>query len=339
MGEGRQGDRSAGGLVRGGAACGATAVSRWSACLALVAACAGCGGVPYEFHGPDAPRYVAPAAKPGSRPQVALVLGSGGRRGFAHAGVLTVLEAAGIRPDLVVGVSIGSLVGALHASGLSAAQIESLAVTVNLLKLADASPMTLGYIRGRALQDFVNEQVGGRLIEHLPVRFAAVATRQSDGVAQVFNAGNTGVAVQASSAVPDRFLAVKIDGVVYIDGDVASPVPVRVARQLGADIVIAVDISAHPEQTPPDVPANWIARDSERRRLIDAEIAGADVAIHPDLGYYAGTSAEYRRRVIAIAAEATRDALPRIRAALAARSVAAATAAPAAPAPPPPAPR
>ena len=273
----------------------------------------------YEYDGPNAPRYIAPRAAADRRPQVALVLGSGGRRGFAHAGVLRALEAGGIKPDLIVGVSIGSIIGALYAAGMTAVDVEQLALQFDLSALRDLSWLHWGQIRGQKLENFVNERVRHRPLESLGVRFAVVATRQHDGVMQIFNSGDTGVAVRASSAVPERFYAVRIAGVTYIDGDVASPVPVRAARTLGAAVVIAVDISARIDNAPQGVPDEWLRIDRDRRKRIDAEMAFADVMIHPDLGYFAGTSGNYRTRVITAAAEATRAALPRIRAAIASK--------------------
>lgn len=270
----------------------------------------------YEYDGRDPPRFVAARATD-SRPQVALVLGSGGRRGFAHAGVLRVLESEGIKPDLIVGVSIGSVIGALYASDMSAAAVEQLALTLDLSELRDLSWLYWGRVRGQKLQDFVNTRVRQQPLESLGTRFAVVATRQHDKMMQIFNSGDTGAAVRASSAVPGRFYAVRIADTTYVDGDVASPVPVRAARALGALVVIAVDISARLENAPRDAPDDWLRTDRERRVRIDAETKFADVLIHPDIGYYAGTSGGYRARVIAAAADATRAALPRIRAAVA----------------------
>lgn len=284
----------------------------------------------YEYDGRNPPRFVAARVTEG-HPQVALVLGSGGRRGFAHAGVLRVLESEGIRPDLIVGVSIGSIIGALYASGMSAAEVEQLALTLDLSELRDLSWLHWGQVRGQKLQDFVNTRVRQQPLESLGTRFAVVATRQHDKMMQIFTSGDTGAAVRASSAVPGRFYAVRIADINYVDGDVASPVPVRAARTLGASVVIAVDISARLESAPHDAPDEWLRVDRERRVRIDAETKFADVLIHPDIGYYAGTSGSYRARVIAAAAHATRTALPRIRAAMAAKR------APAAQEPTPPA--
>lgn len=293
--------------------------------LMVLVVCGAGHAAQYEYEGPNPPRYVAPRVEAGGRPPVALVLGSGGRRGFAHAGVLRVLEAEGIKPDLIVGVSIGSIIGALYASGMPAAEVEQLAMTLDLAELRDLSWLHWGQVRGQKLEDFVNAHVGNRPLESLGMRFAVVATRQHDGVMQIFNHGDTGVAVRASSAVPGRFYALHIGGVTYVDGDVASPVPVRAARTLGAAVVIAVDISARTDNAPKEAPDEWLRRDRERRRRIDAEAALADVMIHPDLGYYAGSSGTYRARVIGAAAQATRAALPRIRAAMASKRAGAST--------------
>ena len=320
--------------------------------LAALLACGAGQATEYEYDGANPPHYAAPRTAVGGSPQVALVLGSGGRRGFAHAGVLRVLEAEGIKPDLIVGVSIGSIIGALYASGMSAAEVEQLAMQLDLSDLRDLSWLHWGQVRGQKLQNFVNERVRGRPLESLAgqatgtatgmrgIRFAVVATRQHDGAMQIFNSGDTGAAVRASSAVPGRFYAVRIAGVAYIDGDVVSPVPVRAARLLGASVVIAVDISAHVDKAPKEVPDDWLWHDRDRRKRIDAEALFADVVIHPDLGYYAGTSGNYRARVIASAAQATRAALPRIRAAMASKRAGATTptpsgANPTAPSPPP----
>lgn len=284
--------------------------------LTLVGLAGGARAVPvYKYEDNHPPRYAAP--RPGERYALALVLGSGGRRGFAHAGVLRALEGANLKPDLIVGVSIGAVIGSLYASGMSAAEVETLAMNLDLSQLSDLSWLYWGRVRGQKLQDFVNARVRQRPLEAMGIRMAVVATREHDKALQVFNHGNTGVAVRASSAVPGRFYAVSINGVNYVDGDVASPVPVRTARALGAQLVIAVDISAQPDTAPDGVPDDWLRRDRERRAQIDAEVAGADVLIQPALGYFAGTSSGYRARSIRVAAEATRAVLPHITGALA----------------------
>ena len=275
-----------------------------------------------EFSGPRAPRFEA--TSPGTpSPRLALVLGSGGARGFAHIGVLKVLEENAIRPDLIVGASVGAVVGVLYAGGMNAAQLEKLAYGLTLFDLFDFNMVLKEPASGRRTQELVAEHLGGRLIEQLPLPFAATATRVRDSALVIFNRGEPGVAARASAASPGQFEPVRISGEAYLDGDEASPVPIRGARQLGARVVIAVDVSAYAERTPAGMPGEWVRKDARRARQIAAEAPEADVMLHPDLGYFAGRSEEYRHRVIAAAERATRAKLPALLAAAArARSLA-----------------
>jgi NTE family protein len=260
------------------------------------------------------PRFVE-ATK--AAPRVALVLGSGGPRGFAHIGALKALDDAGIRPDLVVGSSVGAMVGSLYAAGLSARELEKLAYDINVLEFFEFRLLTGGLATGATVQAYVNEKVNGKPIEELKIPFVAAATRVSDGKLALFNRGDTGLAVRAASASPGQFAPVKVNGEMYVDGDEASPVPIHAARKLGAKVVIAVDVSAYASDTPPDVPREWVVKDERRAKQVAAEAPEADVLIHPNIGYYAGHNEDYRRRVIATAERATREKLPQIRAALA----------------------
>jgi NTE family protein len=174
----------------------------------------------------------------------------------------------------------------------------------------------IGKASGAATQNYVNEHVGGKTIEQLKIPFAAAATRVRDGKLVLFNRGDTGLAVRASSANVDSFKPVRVGNEEYVDGDVASPVPIRAARELGARVVIAVDVSAYVEDTPATAPRDWIEGDARRIKLISAEAPQADIVLHPNIGYYAGHSDEYRRRVIALAEAYTRKQIPAIRSAL-----------------------
>ena len=273
---------------------------------------AGCGGTG-EVSKDKLPHFVQPAIPP----RVVLVLGSGGPRGFAHIGVLKALEESGVRPDLIIGSSVGSLAGALYAGGLNARDLERLAYQINVLEFFELRVLGGSPASGTAVQDYVNAQVKGRTIEQLPVGFAAAATRLSDHKVVLFNRGDTGLAVRASGASPGQFEPVKIGDEFYVDGDEASPVPIRAARMLGAKVVIAVDVSAYLADTPANVPQEWVAKDERRARQIAAEAPEADVLLHPNIGYYAGHTEPYRRKVIALAEQATRAKLPAIEAALA----------------------
>jgi NTE family protein len=259
------------------------------------------------------PRFEAPR----QAPRIALVLGSGGPRGFAHIGVLKVLEEAGVKPDLVVGASVGAMAGALYAGGIAPVELERMAYDIDVFDFFEWQHLTRSPATGRAVQAYVNKWVGGRPIEQLGIAFAATATRVSDRKLVIFNRGDTGLAVRASSASPGQFVPVAIDGETYVDGDEMSPVPIRAARSLGAKVVIAVDVSAYLETTPQGVPNEWVVKDTRRAKQVAAEAPEADVMLHPDIGYYAGHDEEYRRRVIALAEQATRRELPRIKAAIA----------------------
>ena len=212
---------------------------------------------------PPSARSIVPMKA--ERPIVALALGSGGARGFAHVGVIKALEAAGIRPDIVAGSSSGAIVAALYAGGLSGAELERIAVELDQGALIDFALFGQGWVRGEALQDFVNRSVGNLPIERLAKPFAVVATDAKSGRMVVFNRGDTGLAVRASSSVPDLFIPPIIEGVTYLDGGLTSPVPVRVAKSMGADIVIAVDLTRY-----------WRARE-----LSEPELRSADIVIRP----------------------------------------------------------
>jgi len=282
------------------------------ACALLLAAC-GTARAPVP---PDRlPRFEPLAGPP---PRIALVLGSGGPRGFAHIGVLKVLEEMGIHPDLIVGSSVGAMVGVLYGAGYDAPALERLATDLNMLRFYEMRELVKKPATGRPIQAYVDDKVGDRTLERLRIPVGVVATRLSDHKLVVFDRGDAGLAVRASAADPDNFEPVRIDGELYVDGDELSPVPIRVARAMGARFVIAVDVSAYAETTPAGVPQAWIDKDARRARQIRAEAPQADVLLHPDIGYYAGTSEKYRRRVIGLAESYTRGRMPQIRAALAA---------------------
>jgi NTE family protein len=286
--------------------------------LSLALALAGCnitGNVSKERE----PRFVQPT---GPAPRVALVLGSGGPRGFAHIGVLKALDDAGVKPDLIIGSSVGSMVGALYAAGMSGRDLERLAYEINVLEFFEFRVLRGGLATGGTIQNYVNSKVGGLPIEQLKVPFVAAATRVSDGKMTLFNHGDTGLAVRASGASPGQFEPVRIGDELYVDGDESSPVPIEAARKLGAKVVIAVDVSAYAEDTPKTAPREWIEKDERRARQVAAEAKDADVIIHPNIGYYAGHTEPYRRQVIAIAERVAREKIPAIQAALARAGVA-----------------
>ncbi|WP_019673983.1 patatin-like phospholipase family protein [Psychrobacter lutiphocae] len=183
-------------------------------------------------------------------PIIALVLGGGGAKGLAHVGVIKSLEAHHIYPNLVVGTSVGSLVGSLYASGQSATELESLALSFKDSDITDFTLSYQGIIEGKKLRNFVNTQVHNQPIQAFPIRFAAVAAEKHSHKKAVFTEGEAGLVVQASSSVPNVFIAPRIpdpktSGIIgkkYVDGGVVSIVPVDTAKALGADVIIAVDL-------------------------------------------------------------------------------------------------
>ena len=268
---------------------------------------------PVSYAGADAPSSAGLTS--GTPPRLALVLSSGGGRGYAHVGVLKVLDEAGIKPDLVVGTSVGALIGSLYAAGLAPAEIERRALDFDYSALQDYTLSRYGQLKGEDLVRFVNDAVAAKPIESLEVPFAAVATDLATGRPTVFTRGNAGVAVRASASSIGRIVPLRIGNAVYADGDLTSPLPVRIARQLGARHVIAVDVSADPAVVPFDeIPIEWTAEAVTRRALIDAEAPHADIVVRPRLPYYVPHTREYKEMAMRRGEEAARAALPQLKA-------------------------
>ena len=245
---------------------------------------------------PPAPR---PPPKP---PRIGLALGGGAARGFAHIGVIQVLEEAGIKPDLVVGTSAGSLVAALYASGRSGQELAATALTMDEGAITDWAFPSRGVIRGEALARYVREQTGGRTIEQMKMPLGIVATDLDSGAPILFQRGDTGVAVRASSAVPAVFQPVKIGEREYVDGGLVSPVPVRYARQMGAEMVVAIDISSPPDGNPTGDSFKLLMQTVAimMRSISRLELREADIVLRPTLTGVA--SADFNSRVRAIRA-------------------------------------
>jgi NTE family protein len=181
--------------------------------------------------------------------RVGLALGGGAARGFAHIGVIKALEARNVRVDLLAGTSAGSVIAALSASGMSGIAINKVALSMDEASISDwAMPFrTRGILQGVALQNFLNKTLDNRPIEKMAKPLGIVATDLRNGQPILFQRGNTGIAVRASCSVPSIFEPVTIGGHEYVDGGLVSPVPAAFAHKMGADFVIAVDISARPE--------------------------------------------------------------------------------------------
>jgi NTE family protein len=250
-------------------------------------------------------------------PRLGLALGGGAARGFAHVGVIQVLEEAGLRPDFVVGTSAGSLVAALYASGRNGAQLQQVAEGMEEAAFTDWTlPIfSRGLLRGEALGRYVNGQVGGKLIEQMPLSLGIVATDLNSGLGVLFQRGDTGTAVRASSAVPALFLPVRIGSREYVDGGLVSPVPVRYARQMGAELVIAVDISSAPEGNRAGDPLEILLQTFAimGKSINSYELREAQVVVRPSLNGVGGADFSSRRRAIEAGRAAMQRVLPQLK--------------------------
>ena len=296
---------------------------------ATATAVAGCQTPPLSVPTPTPPPPAAPSAPPAEPPKppprpprIGLALGGGAARGFAHIGVIQVLEENGLRPDLVVGTSAGSLVAALYASGRSGAELALLAESMDESAVTDWAFPGRGLIRGEALSKYVRDHTGGRNIEQMHMPLGIVATDLDSGEAILFQRGDPGVAVRASSAVPAVFQPVRIGLREYVDGGLVSPVPVRFARQMGAELVIAVDISAAPEGSATgDAMRMLLQTFSIMGRSINRfELRDADLVLRPRLAGVSGTDFSARKRSIQAGREAALAQLPALRERIAAKT-------------------
>lgn len=283
---------------------------RW---LRALAATAGLGAA-----GLAAPALKAQGVQ--RKPRFALALGGGAARGFAHVGVISVLEQAGIVPDLVVGTSAGSLVGALYASGMNARALTEMSRSMDEVALGDWNLSARGVVKGDALQALVNQAVRGRPIEAFPKPFGAVATDLFNGSMKLFLSGDAGQAVRASSAVPSVFAPVTINGRDYVDGGLCSPVPVSVCKALGASIVLAVDISAKPSFQPTDTLGQVLLQTFAimGQNLAAGELRLADVVVTPEIADISAVGFAQRQLAMDEGAAAMRRKLPDLKARLAA---------------------
>jgi NTE family protein len=262
---------------------------------AAAAALTGCTLAPDVDHDqPDAPR-----AEPLRQPvRTAWVLSSGGPRGFVHVGVLKALDELQLVPDLIVGASVGALVGCLRASGVAARDIETLALDLQLTAMARLVWSSDERFSGAPVAELVHRHSKVQLLERMPLPIACVAVRKRDRLPVAFTAGDAGLAVQASSAIEGQFTPVRIHGEQHIDADWVAPLPVRLARSLGAQRVLAVDATAHEDRAPSGA-ERYREGDLRKRALVQADAARADLVLHPDFGYWVSLSREFRERAIA----------------------------------------
>jgi NTE family protein len=256
----------------------------------------------------------APPPKPA---KIAVVLGAGASKGFAHIGVLKVLEAQKVPVHMVVGTSAGSLVGSLYASGKTAFELQDIAMKMERDKVIDYDWKVWkgGLIKGEKLENFINVTLNYTPIEKLKIPFMAVATNAATGEEMVFGRGNTGLAVRASCSVPGVFQPVKIGNDTYVDGGLVSAVAVDVARRYGADVVIAVDISGGLAKTAPSGVMDTVGKtvDIMYMRNISAQLKNADVVIRPNVKDIGSTEMEKFNQAIFEGEKAATAVMPEIR--------------------------
>lgn len=246
--------------------------------------------------------------------KIALVLGAGAAKGFAHIGVFKVMEANKIPIDFIIGTSAGSVAGAFYAYGYKAYDLQSLAMKVEKSDVVDLTFPKNGFIKGEKLENFINKSLNNTPIDKMKKKFYVVTTDLMTGEEVVFTSGNTGMAVRASASVPGIFQPVNISGRTYVDGGVVSPVAVDVARRIGADVVIAVDISGGVAKAVPEGIMDTILQsiDIMYAKISMYQLKNADVVIRPKVGYIGSAELEKRHEAILEGEKAAQAALPQI---------------------------
>jgi len=261
------------------------------------------------------PVVQAPVQPPPKPARIALVLGAGSSKGFAHIGVLKILESNKIPIHMIVGTSVGSAVGSLYAYGYDAFKLQKLSFSIEKEDIID--PLYIpnnGFIKGEKLEEFINKLVKNTPMEKLKIPFYAVATDLEKGQEMVFGKGNTGTAVRASCSIPGIFRPVKISDKMYADGGVISPVAVEAAKRLGADVVIAVDISSGVERTQPEGTIEIIlqAISIMYSKLSSIQLSQADVVIRPKVSHIGSADFSKKHEAILEGEKAAIEALPQI---------------------------
>ena len=261
---------------------------------------------------PPPPVPPTPPPKPAT---IALVLGAGAAKGFAHIGVLKVFEANKIPIHMIVGTSAGSFVGSLYAYGYDGFQLQSLALTVQRGDILDFVFPDNGFIKGERLAEFIDKTLKNTPLDKLKIPFYAVATDLQNGREVVFGKGDTGTAVRASCSVPGIFRPVQIGNRLYVDGGVVSPVAVDVAKRYGADIVIAVDITSDVGSTKPETTMETILQSINimYSKLASMQTGKADIVVKPKVGHIGSSDFFKRHEAILEGEKAATEAMPKVK--------------------------
>lgn len=267
----------------------------------------------YEFL--DDPPPIPECPKPACV-RVALVLGGGGARGMAHVGVLEEFERAGIPIDIIVGCSAGSIVGALYADHPHACYVKHVLEPLRKWDILDIKLFSARYglVQGQSLRKFLKRSLHCRNFDELQIPLYVVATDIYAGKLVPISTGPIIPAVHASAAVPFVFAPVLLYGRVLVDGGVADPIPVSIARKLDADVVVAVDLS---ELLPKSCPTNLFgvaSRSAEIKFLLQSEscVRDADIIIRPELGEIGMFDDDSNEASYQAGRKAAHEAIPRI---------------------------
>jgi NTE family protein len=257
------------------------------------------------------PPIVEPPPKPA---KIALVLGAGVSKGFAHIGVLKILESNKIPIHMIVGTSVGSAVGSLYAYGYNAFELQKMSFSIEKGDILDLTIPDNGFIKGEKLEEFINKTLKNTPMEKLRIPFYAVTTDIQNGQEVVLGKGNTGQAVRASCSIPGIFRPVKIVDKMYVDGGVVSPVAVDAAKRFGADIVIAVDICTGVERALPGNTIETILQSLNimYSKLALVQVSQADVVIRPKVAHIGSADFSKRHEAILEGEKAALEALPQI---------------------------
>jgi NTE family protein len=250
-------------------------------------------------------------------PKIALVLGGGAARGFAHVGVIRALEQEKIPIQMIVGTSVGSLIGALYAADPNSLNLEWLAFSIEKEDIFDYSVVysKMGPVQGDRLEKFVQTKAKVKNLEQMKIPFFPVATDLNTGQTWVFEKGSVARAVRASASIPGIFQPVEINGRTYVDGGVTDNLPVDIARAKGADIVIAVNIQKKIDNPQINSLIDVILQSINimGRELVLYKCRQYDVLIEPSVGEVGLTDFSQKKRLMEAGMQAARQALPKIR--------------------------
>lgn len=258
-----------------------------------------------------APREIKPPPRPA---KIALVLGAGASRGFAHIGVLKILESNKIPIHMIVGTSAGSFIGSIYAYGFTAFQLQKMSFSIERGDIVDLTIPDNGFVKGEKLEEYINTLLNNTPIEKLRIPFYAVATDIQNAQEVVFGKGNTGTAVRASCSIPGIFRPVKVGDRTYVDGGVVSPVAIDAAKRYGADFVIAVDISSDIGDRPPESTMETILQSVSimYSKLSSIQLSKADIVIRPKVGYIGSSDFTKKHEAVLEGEKAAIEALPDI---------------------------